>query len=320
MVAPMETVRIEHPVGIPTTASTPTPTPTAMPGPIAHATPTELEIGDRSREEWIALDRLTVVNRTYQRPYDEAWAKTIAKRFDSRRFTKPEVAPLDNGFYAIIDGQHRIGALQLLYPERPIVVLCDVVEAATIEEQAEAFAAHNIFVKHVKAADRFRNELARGEETAVRIDALVRAHGFALQLNHNPQTDGKLRAVQSLRRVATKHREGFATLDLALRVIHEAWGGSTDGVGVVLIEGLGSFLARYAQMKQFSVPRLIESLRRISARKIEADSGSVATVFGGNTAQAAARIILGEYNKRLAQHNRLPETTDARATQAQTAA
>lgn len=281
-----------------------------------------VRVGAQTTEEWIDIDRL-VIDDAYQRTVKPNWVRYISRNFDPSLFGKPLVAVRSDGTYAVIDGQHRIEAVRMRFEGRSIKVLCDVSPSGTVADEAKQFRGRNIETRHPSAGERFKARLAEREPGALEIDSIVRRNGFELQLYSGVQVEGRFQCVAAIEKLAAPGRVGLkqgtfassgpALLEKVLGVVRDAWGGSTDGVGSVTLLGIGTFINRYNAHEVFDRRRLIHVLRQVSARKIERDTKDAATFFGGSNQIATARLILGEYNKRLDPKNRLPEWTDARA-------
>ncbi|MEJ6397025.1 ParB/RepB/Spo0J family partition protein [Yoonia sp. 208BN28-4] len=140
--------------------------------------------GSAARPEmmWIPIDQL-VLDDDFQRPLARAnWTaiRRIAAAFNWAHFTPVIVAPVADGMFAIIDGQHRThAALMVSRSDVP----CMVVDL-TVPEQAAAFAAINGQVTAVSAFHIYKAALCAREAWAVTCDAVVRDAGCQLMTYH----------------------------------------------------------------------------------------------------------------------------------------
>ena len=127
---------------------------------------------------WIDIDRL-VVDAAYQREVGRAGRATITKiaaAFNWSYFSPVVCAPVEAGFYAIIDGQHRATAARLVGKSSlPCsVVICPLVA------QAGAFAAINGLVTRMHRTALHRAAVAAGDAKAVLIESVARDGGASI--------------------------------------------------------------------------------------------------------------------------------------------
>lgn len=109
---------------------------------ISMATPVaSVDPGPSPELRWVAIGSM-VIDDTYQRPLGtNNWKviRQIAMRFSWSRFTPVMIAPMEDGQYALIDGQHRVHAAALAGHYTVPAMIVQV----PIEAQAAAFAAIN---------------------------------------------------------------------------------------------------------------------------------------------------------------------------------
>lgn len=128
--------------------------------------------------QWIKIKDL-VIDTSYQRDLLTNGRRNIMKivmAFDWAKFSAVVVAPVGDGRYAIIDGQHRTTAAALRdYEEVP----CMVVEA-TRQRQAAAFAAINSVVTSTHSLQIHAARVTAGDPRAVRLDKICRQTGVSI--------------------------------------------------------------------------------------------------------------------------------------------
>jgi hypothetical protein len=244
----------------------------------------------------------------YQRGFEPAWARRIAKEFTPKRWRKPEVARRSNGLYTVVDGQHRLAALRILYPDQHVSVLCDVVALDGPEEEAERFLAVNHYTRKTTAQQTFKALLVAGDQRAWHIHDLFVKYGYAPRMvSQSKQRDGEL-SVAAAERILRQHGlENWGVLDESLRVIRAAYGDNTSKVGNALFSGIGSFIATYQDNPNYDVRRLITVLNRLAPDLLTRDAYSLRIAMGTSHGIAARRMIASRYNQKLREHNRLPE-------------
>lgn len=157
---------------------------------------------------WIKIADLVIDDR-YQRPLTPTnWIaiRRIAEAFRWGRFTPVLVSPIEDGRYAVIDGQHRCHAAALCgFASVP----CMVVHLAQAE-QASSFAWVNSNVTRISPHHLYRAGLAAGEGWAERCCHAVEQAGCALATSHPSAKDRKAKVVYCIGMVRSLVKVGHA--------------------------------------------------------------------------------------------------------------
>lgn len=206
--------------------------------------PPTLDAGPAPVLQWIEVAKLRV-DETYQRPIRKAGAKNIAAivaKFDWAKFSPVIVAPLADGLFAIIDGQHRATAAAACgFASVP----CEIV-IADPAEQASAFAAINGVVTKMSPMQIHHAEVAAGEPDAVLLDQCCREAKVTIlryPLAANLQEPGQTMAASRLRGLLRKY--GAPILVDALKCLSETANRETPGlIRAPMVEGLCEALQR----------------------------------------------------------------------------
>lgn len=166
--------------------------------------------------DWIPTEKF-VVDGTYQREVGRRGRQNvefIAQNFDWSKFAPVMVAPVEGGFYAIVDGQHRTTAAMLRGIER---VPCQIVQADRAQ-QAAAYAAVNGNITKTTPQQLFYARLAAGHEDACELAEVCAAGGIEI-VRRNTQIAkmkvGQTQAVGALSRCLREY--GRDTLTGPLR-------------------------------------------------------------------------------------------------------
>ncbi len=194
---------------------------------------TKLERDARLR--WIPLGQMKVNDRA-QRELNPARVDHLAVNFDPELIGTPTVNERD-GWFFIIDGQHRVEALRLLGWEPEQQIQCWTYQGLPEEDEAERFLTLND-VLNVHALPKFRAAVTAGREVESDIDRIVRALGLCVTRDKVP---GAIGAVGTLRRVYG--RSGPKVLARALRITRDAYGDA--GLEAPVIDGIGALCERY---------------------------------------------------------------------------
>ena len=178
------------------------------------------------------------VSPAAQRELNQSRVNKIVDALDMERLGTLTVSSRD-GFYWLIDGQHRYNALKTFFGEGfedwEVEAWCyfDLTE----DQEAEKFLQHNE-VLSVSAFDRFTVGVTAGRAIENDVDRIVRSLGLKVA---RAQGHGTISAVTALTSVYKKH--GPTGLVKTLYVIRESFG--DRGFESVVITGLALFRGRY---------------------------------------------------------------------------
>lgn len=178
------------------------------------------------------------VSPAAQRELNQSRVNKILDSLDMERLGTITVSSRD-GFYWLIDGQHRFNALKAYwgdgYEEWEIEAWCyfDLTE----EQEAEKFLQHNE-VLAVNAYDKFKVGVTAGRPVECDVDRIVRSLGLKVA---RTQGDGAISAVSALTQVYGKY--GAVGLRDVLTTIRDAFG--DRAFEAVMITGLAQFRGRY---------------------------------------------------------------------------
>lgn len=145
---------------------------------------------------WARIDQL-VIDRAYQRDITAAGRRAvqrIADAFDWTKFGAVQLAPLEGGRLAIVDGQHRAHAAALVGLE----TIPALITPMSARQQASGFAAMNRDRIRVSALQVYRAELAARTAWAVECRDAVEAAGCTLMTANWSHTLKKPRQVFSI--------------------------------------------------------------------------------------------------------------------------
>ena len=171
--------------------------------------------------DWVKTDLLQIDN-SYQRSVDGKRSQMIIDKiknsFDWNEFSPLTVAKTLEGFYNIIDGQHRfIAASKLKISKLP----CWIIHSTNTSEQADTFLGIN---KNRIAVNNFsihKAKLAKNDELAVRVeefcynnDIKIPASGYVSKPNHTL-------ALGEIAEQLKKHNDIY--LSEAIKLIKEAF-------------------------------------------------------------------------------------------------
>jgi hypothetical protein len=244
--------------------------------------------------QWIPLEKLRVDPR-YQREILKQGRKNcwrIAAEFRWTRCSPLVVAKRPNGFYAVIDGQHRAAAAKLHggIPQMPCLVL-----QCSVAEEAMAFATINGNVTSLKGLQVFAAQLAAGEPSAVALSEFCARHGVCIPRNSGAALNpGDTLAIGTLKRCFAIY--GEAVLGLAISCIVKTGDGNPGRLNAAMLKGLCLALSKNPRWRD-NRAALLNDVTKIGLPKIEAAAARVQSVDGGPMHEHVERAFIRAVQK-----------------------
>ena len=202
-----------------------------------YAGPSLESAGERPELQWVKISRLRI-DPKYQREIADRGAKnvvSIATRFRWSKFEPVMVAPIADGLFAVINGQHRATAAALRGFES---IPCCIVKAS-VAEQADSFVAINGDVTVMTPLQLHAARLASGDPAAVRLVEACTESGVAIcryPVPANKVKPGETLAIGMLRSALDKY--GRDVLVAALSCITQTRKGNPGMIRAALVEAL----------------------------------------------------------------------------------
>lgn len=267
------------------------------------------EVGERPELQWVKLARLRIDPR-YQRDIGRRGAEniiSIASNFKWAKFAPVVVAPIADGLFAIVDGQHRSTAAALRgFESVPCVVI-----AADDAAQADAFVAINANVTLMSPLQLHAARLAAGNPTATALTEVCREAGVTIcryPVPANKIKPGETLAVGMLQSALAKY--GREVLVGALSCITQTRKGNPGLIRAQIVEALCAVIEASTEWlnnrkalvfrmqtfdlaAQFNTARTasIESGNKVSAHLVEAIGEHLEDPPQAAPAQPAAPVI-----------------------------
>jgi hypothetical protein len=160
---------------------------------------------------WVPLKLISTNPAGYQRLFDEARAKKLARDWDPTLYNPMKLSPDGNGGYYVWDGQHRFGALEILGATGAWCLISN----KNTREQAGVFRTEQRARKPLSAFDDFHAGLVEGDEFIHMIQGVLKHHGLNVPRKAS-SSRGDVNAVVGLRTVA---RHGSDHLNDVLLVL-----------------------------------------------------------------------------------------------------
>lgn len=199
----------------------------------AEETP-DAYLARESSVQWVRLGDMRV-SPVAQRELKRYKVDEIKADFSIDKVGVPTVSYRD-GFYYIVDGQHRVSAMvELGYEDREIQ--CTVYEELSEEQEADLFLAINN-VLAVSVMDKYNVGVVAGVKDAVAVHNITHKLGLHVSLDAK---GGSIKAVGTLRKIYNRY--GDAVLTRTLKLVNDAYGDA--GFKATVIEGTALLLQRY---------------------------------------------------------------------------
>ena len=239
-------------------------------------------------------------DHTYQRELDSARAKSMAAEWDPRLAGVIDVA--DRGLdcpsgrqYAVINGQHRWAAAELIDPNKALVA--NIHTGLTVEDEAKLFYDIDAKTRRLTGWDRWKSRRGAADPAVVTIERIVESAG--LRVDSAP-ADGNIRCVSTLEKILGAG--GELLLENTLLLIVEIWGRRLDAVDAPLVGGLALMLSTYSDI---NLDRLADVLVDLAPRQIKARAMALRETQSGQVAKLAALVMVSAYNSARARGHRL---------------
>lgn len=249
----------------------------------------------------VQAKRITV-NRLYQRDEKKPQVWQIINHFDYH-LVNPVKVVFRDGHYFAFDGQQTTTALRAKFGDDylvPCLVYYDVpswVDEAVLFEGTNGKNAR----KAVSIGDLWKSRLARGEEAATDIKAILERYGMELVLT-GKTNNGVAGRVQALHAVDSIYRKyGSAVFDETMHILALVWHGEVYSISAPMVYGMGLFVKTY--YGEYERNRLVSKLSKTYASTII--TAGKASSAPGHTKYA--REILNIYNSYASPKSRLPD-------------
>lgn len=254
-------------------------------------------------EQWIPLDKLDI-DLNAQRNLMEGQVKKIMKDFTPSALGRIIVSKTTdkNGKHHIQDGQHRAEALKLLgFKEAP----CVVVDAETIQKEAENFLLINLNSASVSALDKYRIGVSANVSEYLNIKECLDAVG--LEAGSGEKKVSAIASIGSYINAPSKEEaraKKRKTMITALEILKETAG--IELINQTSILGMCIFVKHFVDSGYAKKEAVIEKFKNIDiTQQIKRAQTMKNNSTRGKVVSYLAWILCDEYNKGLRGSKRL---------------
>jgi len=230
-----------------------------------------------------------IVDAKLQRGLDWRRVNRMAAEFDRDALGTFVVSDRGNGYFHIIDGQHRTETVRIAEGDEAKVD-CRVFMDLTKEDEARLFRLYNNTAK-LQALTKFLVRIEEQEPSAVAINAVLNQHGWKVVAGTG---EGCFAAVSSIEKIWNRDQNA---VERTISTITRAWGHNSSAVNGSLVEGIGLVYTRYGE--EINDKSLVERLALFEGGpdKFLGMARGVHTAYNKNVANAVADLAVETYNK-----------------------
>ena len=142
----------------------------------------------------IPVKLLRIDHEMYQRPLQKSF-KHLLDNWDSNKCDPITVNYRSDGFYYVINGQHRTEAAKAKGINQ---IVCDVFVGLSLKEEAELFAGQYDGTTKLNPIDSYRANIIRGEEVDTLIKEVCDKYGVSVTHDKAPKVLGSLTVVRNI--------------------------------------------------------------------------------------------------------------------------
>lgn len=175
----------------------------------------------------------------YQRAL-QRHVRMIAKNWNDDKCDPLMVNYRNDGYFYVIDGQHRLEAALMRNIER---LVCVVFVGMSIKEEADIFTEQNEGTKKLSPYDTYKANICRGEEIDTKIDTVCKRYGIKVVKSSSIKT---LRSVTAARKIVKN--SGAATLDWIFYIFKKSgWDNFKESYSSCIMMGLYNIRMIYSK-------------------------------------------------------------------------
>lgn len=246
-------------------------------------------------EEWISVNDLEVDRAVQRATLDLRKIERIVKHYNEAALGVITVSRRNAVTNIVLDGMHRTQATKEV-TDNTGKLLCHVFHNLSRKDEAQMFLDLNAGTQPT-LIDKYNVRILTEDPTAVAINELVHAYGFAID-NHNQNSS--INAIGAVERIYVKSLKGEFEpnlLQLVLIAVTRAWGTDRDGVVASILEGLAAFYAVHGSaVEQDRFIRKLE-LYKGGPLGLLKDARSMAAIRRGRVSMSVAELLTDDYNK-----------------------
>ena len=225
----------------------------------------------------------------YQREIRDGHVQEILADWDSRVMNFPKVSLREDGNYYIFDGAHTKTVTDKKNGGREHMVPCILYHNLKLEDEAYLFAMQNGCSREVAFWYKLKARIVGGDQKAIGFQTCNDAMGLKI-VKEGRNAKNVISAVNTAYRLyeTWKEERYMAVMQLIL----DTWGGDSNSLSQVMIEGVSRFFRAYADV--FDRERFIRDLSPANVKQLAEKSRASMH----DTAQTMAGLLVQYYNRK----------------------
>lgn len=246
-------------------------------------------IESAGREQNVPVSLLRI-DYSYQRPVNRSRVQRIVRNFSWPLFGRLKVSLRDDGYFYVMEGQHRTAALRELgMPFAPSTVY----EGLTRDDEERIFHDQ----AQVLRLSPFNLHHSGGEEARA-VNELLASYGCKLVEQNARRGKGDIGAAGTVYSIY-RTRSGPQSLAEVLNVLTQAWDFTAASLQEDMLRGMYSFLLRAKKDPNFDMAQLHQRLKDVTPKAVMKDARNKADAMNWRMAYCVACAILDVYNHKL---------------------
>lgn len=233
-----------------------------------------------------------IIDLSYQRKPSQAKVTKIIRDFDPNALGVIICSIRENGVIAVIDGGHRISALNAMGMHNSDV-RCLVFFGLSLAQEAEMFTTLNDNRTKPKTQDIFKSKVVANDNAAVDVNKVLSKHG--LTITNGPVMNG-IRAIGTVTSIHKKY--GINVLDKTIMCLSKAFGNHSTSFSDHALIAVSTIVA---DNKNLDFDRVINVLKTYGTVNLWFSKGSSVSQQAGfrHSYHGMIFVFTNDYNKRL---------------------
>ena len=223
----------------------------------------------------IPVKLLRIDHEMYQRPLQKSF-KYLLDNWDSDKCDPITVNYRSDGFFYVINGQHRETAAEMLGITQ---IVCDVFVGLTLKEEAELFVSQYDGNTKLNPIDSYRANIIRGEEVDTLIKEVCDKYGISVTRDKAPKVLGSLTVVRNIVKPSVTNsggkssdaRENVKIVDWIFDIFKQSgWENYKDTYNADMMQSLWYVWRNNQDILNTAKRKLIDFFESISPKELKA--------------------------------------------------
>lgn len=249
--------------------------------------------------ERIAPSELNI-DHQYQRPLVEDHVRKIVREFNRDFIGVLIVAKRDSGTHYVLDGQHRLEAINRMGLTSPIP--CLVYQGLAVAEEADIFSSQQNS-KRIHPIDFFKARCFAGDPVTTAIAGILTEFDLEMAISRGSNSVGCPGELEKI-----YGEVGKSGLERVLKLSTSVYHDDRHALPRTVIGGVHAFLIRYGKLVDDD--RFIDVISRVPKGQIDSTAMSMRQFLTDRGSVLYGRTFHHFYNGKMRGVNRLPDWDD----------